>query len=331
MFLRDNETTNVPSTPPPQMSECEQFLNELLVNKQNLLAILAHATSMPRFETINERLDLDRRMNKIINVTLDHLNAVNERIRELKTTMFQKCHRNARNYQINLMGSVLSNGERFGINLDLIKSSSYTDGRISLIEYNTQAYEFPKDQQRLLTTAADIFLNPADVAAIVTSDLKIGVIAKEVLNYVITNDANLFLQFSPFAQFVYLQCIKALVTCLPAHDMIYFNRYLIHFDSIPSLVNHVYTLTLKAFDGTSMTTADEWTFDPLKPKSNSDVTVPIPFANELPLTSEERKSLLHPRTDVKPTAHNSVGSYNVRIMMIDIFTMIARAYKGFPE
>lgn len=331
MFLRDNETTNVPSTPPPQMSECEQFLNDLLTNKQNLLAILAHATSMPRFELLNERLNLDRRMNKIINTTLDHLDAINERIRELKTTMFQKCHRNARNYQINLMGSVLSNGERFGISLDLVKPSTYTDGRISLIDYNVQAYEFPKDQQKLLATASDIFLNPMDIAAIVTSDPKIASIANEVFNYVVANDVNLFLQFSPFAKYVYVQCIKALITCLPAHDMVYFNRYLIHFDSVSSLVNHVYTLTLKAFDGTSMSTADEWSFDPQNPKATVDIHSPISFATEHPLTNEERQSLLYPRnSEVKPTP-NSAGSYNVRIMMIDIFTMIARVYKGFPE
>ena len=324
MFLHNNETTNVPSTPPHELSESEVVLNELLIAKQNLIAVISHTASTPSFEPINDQLRLDRRVNKIIDAAIDQLDDINSRIRELKSTMFQKCYRSTCKYQINLLGSVLSNGEQFGINLDVIKPSSYTDGRISLIEYDVNAYEFSRDQQRLLQTASDIFLNPDDVAAIVTSDSQIIKIATDVLNYVIANDVNLFLQFSPFAKSVYLQCIQALVACLPAHDMIYFNRYLIHFDSVQGLVDHVWTLTLKAFKGNILSTADEWSIDSTKPTL-------IPFSNESPLNRDERQSLRYPRSnESKVTPHTNV-SYNVRIMMLDIFTMIARVYKGFGE
>lgn len=331
MFLRDAETTNVPNAQTPAMSEPEKVLNDLLTTKQNLLAILSHATSMPNFETLNEPLGLHHRMNKLIDVTIDHLDAVNEQLRELRSAMIQKCHRATRNYQISLMGSVLSDGERYGINLDAIKKTAYVDGHISLVDCNTSNYEFPREISRLLTTAGDIFLNPDDIAAIVNSDTRIADIATEILYFIEANDRNLFMQFSPFAKYVYLQCIKALVTCIPAHDMIYFNRYLIHFDSVQGLVDHVYTLTYKAFDKASMSTANEWQFDPSAPNVNKPSPIPISFSNEHPITREERKAMLYPhKEDFKPIPAAS-ASYNVRIMMLDVFTMIARLYKGFPE
>lgn len=329
MFIRNQPTTNTPQRTQNVLPVPATELEELLRTKQQLVTALVHAASMPQCTDIDD--SIQRYSNKLIETIIQQLDGVNTQIRELKSSVFTQCYRNACEYQLKLICSVFTEGSRYGIDFSAITSAAYTDGRLYLNEHNAELFGLSKEQTTVLTTASDIFLNPEDVALIVTSDKRIEEIATDILNYVTDSDTTLFMQFSPFAKHVYLRCIKALVTCIPGHNMIYFNRYLLHFDSVQSMSNHIYTLTLKAFPGASMSTIDEWQFEEVDKDTYKPNAALIQFGNEMPITQSEREELLFPHTTEPKINPQAVGSYNIRIMMLDIFTMIARVYKGFSE
>lgn len=339
MFDKSKKTTNVPTMYSTESSSTASRLLALLESKKKYISVLKHLTSIPHSEELPKNIYTPA--NDCITSCIDKLNELTCSIIEIKNDVISRNGLVAYEYQIDVIMNILSGGHYFDYNMKR-SDIEYDHGLIqSLRRRKTFTVSDASDdedtisstpifdifQEKYFATASDIFCSPKDLHGLM-SDPRIKTIANEIYAFVENCKPLAFIQVSPFLKELYLNCIKALVICVPYHDMANFNIYYRHFENVNTLVEHVRYLFTETFKQNYVFTEDEWLFDPSIGRSKvQDVKSPPIKFDDSTIDDIDLSCFHYPHVDYKYEVDDSVGKYDIFMVMNQIYGVICELYE----
>lgn len=289
-------------------------LCKLLKTKKALIDLLKSVVTNKSMNVVelNNTPEVIESMNNMIQTIVLNINSTTLDIVDEKTTVRYVFRSNSLEFQRSVFTDFICGNS----STLFIKPFKY--GLSGLAEHSKYGSVDVPDSLSELVDLGERYYSTNDELYELFDDERIVTIANNVFNVLYENYLIDFVQLSPFVKEWYMKCLKAVVVCVPLHDMKNFKEYVKYFVDRETLANHLMSVFDRLFGCRYVSTNNEW----------KDEMLTIPFTDTV-LDNDKVSRFTFPHDGnmtFEDEKENKGIRYDVGMMMTDVLGKLVKLY-----